>query len=352
MGAEGTSRAVELERIRSEIVRLESRLAQVSSQRGDQRQRLERLSLEVELQEERVAEVRAERRLVESRLAELDESIEALEARLEVSRSRLQRGLSALYRLGGGGTWRSLLSASTPGGSLAARRTLRYLSWLQATRIEAYRRDRQELTTRRAERLEQRDRVAELEDSETTRLARLDTLESQQAQVVAALEREEAELERRTAELTARQGRLTELLSFLAGQRLEDPGEVPIQRFKGVLDWPLAGKLVQRFGPRLDPRYKTQVPHNGISLEPVGTAEVRAIFPGVVVFAEDFEGFGITVVVHHAGRVFTLYSGLASARVVAEDVISSGQVLGRAAARLYFEVREEDRPQDPLEWLR
>ena len=71
-----------------------------------------------------------------------------------------------------------------------------------------------------------------------------------------------------------------------------------------------------------------------------------------MVFAEDFEGFGITVVVLHAGRVFTLYSGLASTRVVAQDVVSSGQALGRAASRLYFEVRVEDRPEDPLEWLR
>lgn len=127
---------------------------------------------------------------------------------------------------------------------------------------------------------------------------------------------------------------------------------MPIQRFRGVLDWPMSGVVVQRFGPRLDPRYRTRVPHNGISLEPASETEVQAIFPGVVVFAEDFEGFGITVVVHHTGRVFTLYSGLSSARVVAQDVVSSGQVLGRAADRLYFEVRVEDRPEDPLEWLR
>ena len=350
--AEGTSRAVELERIRVEIERLERRLTRVSSQQGDQRQRLERLTLEVELQRERVAEARTERALVAERVAALDRSIAVLEAELEASRAHLQRGLSTLYRLGGTGIWRSLLTASTAGGSLEARRALRYLSWRQATRVEEYRRDRLALSERRAERREGLDRAAELEASEARRLARLDTLRRQQTQVVAALEREAAELERQAAGLAARQERLTQLLSFLSGQRLDSRGETPIQRFKGVLDWPLSGRVVQGFGPRLDPRYRTKVPHNGISLAPDGESEVRAIFPGVVVFAEDFEGFGVTVVVHHAGRVFTLYSGLASARVVAEDVISSGQVVGRAADRLYFEVRVEDRPEDPLEWLR
>lgn len=349
---EDRSRAAELERIRSEIERLERRLSRVSVQRGDQRQRLGRLGLEVELQEERVAEARTERRLVEGRLTELAASIELLEGRLETSRARLRRGLSTLYRLGGGSVWRSLLTAPTARGSLEARRTLRYLSWRQAARVEEYRHDRRELAARRAERLEQLEHAAALEEREANRLARLAVLRRQQAQVLAALEREAAELERRTAALVARQERLTELLSLLAGRRPETTNEVEIQRFKGVLDWPLAGEVVQGFGPRLDPRYRTKVPHNGISLAPGEATEVRAIFPGVVVFAEDFEGFGVTVVVHHAGRVFTLYSDLDSARVVAQDVVSSGQVLGRAGDRLYFEIRVEDRPEDPLEWLR
>ena len=81
-------------------------------------------------------------------------------------------------------------------------------------------------------------------------------------------------------------------------------------------------------------------------------AHARVRVPPAIPFAEDFEGFGITVVVLHTGRVFTLYSGLASTGVVAKDVVSSGQAVGRAASQLYFEVRVEDRPQDPLEWLR
>lgn len=352
-GEGSVSRAAELERIRVEIERLEQRLGSLAIERGDQRRRLDRLRLEVRLQEQRVAEARTERLMVDERLARLGEAIAGLEERLAGSRQRLRRGLATLYRLGGGGVWRSLLTASTPSGSLAARRSLRYLSWRQARRVEEYRRDRRELAARREEKLAQSRLAAELVERETVRLGRLEALRRQQAMVVAALEREEAELARRAADLADRQRRLTELMSFLAAGRPEDGGEVPIQRFKGVLDWPLTGTVVQPFGPRLDPRYRTRVPHNGISLAAeVEGGEVRTVFPGVVVFAEDFEGFGITVVVHHAGRVFSLYSGLASTRVVAQDVVSSGEVVGRASGPLYFEIRVEDRPEDPLEWLR
>ena len=81
-------------------------------------------------------------------------------------------------------------------------------------------------------------------------------------------------------------------------------------------------------------------------------AEVRVVFPGKVLFAAPFQGYGLTAVVHHPGRVFSLYAGLEELKVGAEDVLSLGQVIGIAKDTLYFEIREENRPVDPAQWLR
>ena len=128
--------------------------------------------------------------------------------------------------------------------------------------------------------------------------------------------------------------------------------EEAIQGFKGVLDWPLAGRVVTDFGPRLDPRYRTQVPHNGIAIEAPLRSPVRPIYPGNVIFASPFQGYGLTVVVKHAGGVLTLYAGLETLQVARGDVVTLGSVLGAATAELYFELREQNRAVDPLEWLR
>jgi len=64
------------------------------------------------------------------------------------------------------------------------------------------------------------------------------------------------------------------------------------------------------------------------------------------------QGYGLTAVVHHPGRVFSLYAGLGELQVAAEDVLSLGQVIGIATDTLYFEIREENRPVDPARWLR
>jgi septal ring factor EnvC (AmiA/AmiB activator) len=95
------------------------------------------------------------------------------------------------------------------------------------------------------------------------------------------------------------------------------------------------------------------VPHNGIEIAPErGGAAVQAVYPGKVLYAAPFQGYGPTVVVHHAGRVFTLYAGLGELRVGEGDVLELGDPVGTAAGPLYFEIRSENLPEDPERWLR
>jgi len=156
----------------------------------------------------------------------------------------------------------------------------------------------------------------------------------------------------RAGDLERKVAQLAEFLDHLYGRNPERLAGRPLQRFKGVLDWPVRGDLIAGFGPRLDPRYRTRVPHNGVSLATPAGAEVRAVFAGKVLFAAPFEGYGTTVVVHHPGRVFTLYAGLSALRTGQGAMVRLGDVLGVSSSKLYFEIRVENRPENPLTWLR
>ena len=79
---------------------------------------------------------------------------------------------------------------------------------------------------------------------------------------------------------------------------------------------------------------------------------MRAVFPGRVVYAQALEGYGETVIVRHAGRVYTLYAGMGEISVAVDELLSLGQEVGSADGGLYFEIREENRPVDPSEWIR
>jgi septal ring factor EnvC (AmiA/AmiB activator) len=58
------------------------------------------------------------------------------------------------------------------------------------------------------------------------------------------------------------------------------------------------------------------------------------------------------VVVSHPGKVLTLCAGLSAVRVKQDDVVSLNAVLGLAGDTVYFEIRVDNRPEDPARWLR
>ena len=346
------ARGQELAAIRGEIARLQARMSSVAAESAGLSGELERTELSLEIQAKRLEEAQAAQRLSDARLEELGGAVASLEVELGEHREALRRRLTDLYRLGRQGYLRLLLSVRSRRQLLPAIRSLRYLARRDGTLLGRFLDTRAELAVERRE-LVERQRERELwVDLERQRHGELARLQTKQALLLGQLQRQRGQLSARAVRLAEKERKLSNLMDFLAGRAQTPLSGQPIHDFRGALDWPARGHLTQGFGDREDPRYGTRVPHNGIALATVEGLPVRVIYPGKVVFAAPFEGYGPTVVVHHSGRVFTLYAGLERLTVRQNDILRLGQTVGPAAARLYFEIREENRPVDPLDWLR
>ncbi|HXO22373.1 MAG TPA: peptidoglycan DD-metalloendopeptidase family protein [Thermoanaerobaculia bacterium] len=342
----------ELADIRAEISRLESRLADARREQSGLAGRLAQTDLELKLEEERLAEAVAARDLTARQAAAGELEVARLEAALAASRRELGRRLAGLYRLGRQGTLRLLLSLKPGDQLLPSIRMVRYLARHDRETIDRYMEDREDLARERDRLVAARGELERWIAQEEVRRKGLVQLQLRQAALLAQSEREGRALAARADELAAKERKLAAFLDLLYGRSPQALAGQPMQQFRGVLDWPARGRVAAGFGPQLDPRYRTQVPHNGVDIATSPGSEVRAVFPGRVLFAAPFEGYGLTVVVHHPGRVFTLYAGLSECRVAKEDMVSLGQVVGLASDKLYFEVRVENRPENPLTWLR
>jgi septal ring factor EnvC (AmiA/AmiB activator) len=350
--ATAPDRERELERVREEIGRLQRELSRLERQASGAAGELERLEVELALQRERVTEARTAQELAAQRLAGSEAELERLGRELEATADELRRRLVGLYRLGRHGYLRLLLAVEPGSDPLEAFRLLRFLVRRDARAFDRYtaarhglalERDRAEVWREEAESWLARE---EARGRELTRLTRRQEL------VLAQLGGERRELAAETARLEDREAKLSSFLDFLFGRSDAPLSGRPIQEFRGVLDWPAAGPVTQGFGPRLDPRYRTQVPHNGVQVALAPGTAVRAVYPGKVLFAAPFRGYGPTVIVHHPGRVFTLYAGLGELAVGRDAVVALGDVLGTSRDALYFEIRVENRPEDPRGWLR
>ncbi len=352
LSAQEVSREQALDFLRLQINRLQVDLARLGHERRSLQAELSRIEIELELQQVRVREAQSQRGRSAAALAVLEREVGALEARLENSRGELRGVLMRLYRVGDQGYLRLFLSLDSGQEVLDGVRQLRFLARRDASALRRYVETHEALADRREQARLKAGEIQRWLNQEEARRQELERVRIRQADVLARITTEHRLATARANVLVERERKLSELIAMLTGQLESMPAGAPITRYRGVLDWPVRGRIMRGFGPRLDPRYGTRVPHNGLQFSTAPLDQVRSIYGGRVLLAAPLEGYGLTAIVLHPGRIFTLYAGLAELRVAKDDVVSLGQVVGTVTGQFYFEVRVENRPENPVDWLR
>ena len=223
-----------------------------------------------------------------------------------------------------------------------------------------------------------------LERQEVTRQEELVHEQEREADLLARLERDQAQAEeyRATVALAREQlgqelGRLEELLAEAIGE-IEDHEDhvaaleaeskrieleilrrqVREGRAPGVLAWPVGGALASPYGWRIHPIFGDRRLHTGIDLRGSTGEPIHAAGNGTVILAETWGGYGRTVVVDHGGGVATLYAHASRIAVGVGENVQAGDVVAYVGCtgyctgpHLHFEVREVGQPVDPMHYL-
>ncbi len=144
---------------------------------------------------------------------------------------------------------------------------------------------------------------------------------------------------------------LNKQTKVLEGEK--EKGLLMAQR-KGVLSWPREGRIVSLFGKRKHPWLDTYVINNGIKIKSETSTEVKSVAPGKVMFADIFQMYGKMIIIDHGGGFYTIYGYLFRLNVLLGKEVTGGEIIGaiKVGRSLYFEVRENGKPQNPLNWLR
>lgn len=130
------------------------------------------------------------------------------------------------------------------------------------------------------------------------------------------------------------------------------PAPDPVAGFRslrGRLPFPIAGRAeVNRVNRGGGPGVEM--------LAPNGTA-VRSVAAGRVSFADRYDDYGLTVILDHGDRYYSVYASLGSTDVHVGDSVTSGARIGTVGSvdgtppRLYFELRHNASTLDPAPWL-
>lgn len=307
-----------------------------------------------------------ERERTRVRLASLGRSIEAARERLrstdaELGRLRpeIEARLVRLYKLMPLGYERLLLSvddarkfdrAARVVGVLARRdrEQLEHFQRLRANRsaeVARLTREEKELAALQAQLAREQAALAETAAAQAKLLAEVRSRRDMTARLAAELDAARDRLDRSVGELSTTAPAVS---PFGGGLRIR----------AGTMEWPVRGQVSAKFGRQVSSRFGTMVRRNGIDIATAPGTPVKAVQRGRVAFADAFTGFGLVVILDHGERAYTLYGHLADATVSRGSTVEPGQVIGTVGtspdgeASLYFEVRVDGRPVDPVQWLK
>jgi septal ring factor EnvC (AmiA/AmiB activator) len=326
----------------------ESLSTQKKSLLGD----LRRLEVERQIKATELEENSARLDAVTTELTQTSERIAATEHDLSQATPAIRERLVRIYKLGRLGYTRLLLSLDD---ARTFQRTARVVSLLAQRDRERIDRYRQLIATQSVSRArlagEQKEAQALEQQIETDQRSVAQAMAVRNS-MVKSVEEQRGLTTQLIAELSAANDRL----NVSVGQ-LKSLG-TGSSKLPGKFDWPLTGSLQTRFGKEVSSRFGTLIARNGVEIAAAEQTPVKAASEGKVVYASTFTGFGQLVILDHGNRTFTLYGHLRSRAVQQGEAVARGQVVGTSgvtptgAPALYFELRIDGKPVDPVQWLK
>ncbi|MCE7030081.1 M23 family metallopeptidase [Jiella avicenniae] len=128
------------------------------------------------------------------------------------------------------------------------------------------------------------------------------------------------------------------------------PNSTGISQFR----WPVQGRVINRYGEKVDGRR-----NDGVNISVPRGTPIKAAENGVVIYAGDgLKEFGNTVLVKHDNGLITVYGHADALKVKKGEDVRRGEVIAQSGMSgdadvpmLHFEVRKNSSPVDPTKYL-
>jgi septal ring factor EnvC (AmiA/AmiB activator) len=391
--AEVAEKQSDLKDLRGQIETLRKNMAAAEGTRADVADQLKDAERDISITQRDLHQLAGQRTGLQSTLKDLGAQSRELEGRLANQQSQLEKLVYRQYVQGNPDSLRLLLNGDDP-NQLA--RDLHYLAAIGRARsqllheIEATLERKQALTNDTRERAEQ---LAAVEAKQKQQHGKLLAQREQRKATLEKISSKIASQRREIGSLQRDEKRLSQLIERLAKIIAAKPAPKPrkptpsgsegssgsdkpagkpatteianertpeatpsgnFARLKGSLRLPAKGAVTNRFGSARQEGSNWK----GLFIRASVGSEVKAIAGGRVVFAEWMRGFGNLLIVDHGDSYLTIYGNNDSLLKQVGDAVRGGDTVasvgnsgGNPESGLYFELRHQGQPLDPLKWV-
>jgi septal ring factor EnvC (AmiA/AmiB activator) len=328
---------------------LQREAERLASQESSLLNDVRKLEVERQIKSEEVKRLDGDAARVGAELAETNARMESLEQSAAVEGPELRARIVEIYKLGQARYVRVLFSAPDFRRIGQASRTVAAMAKLDRDRIAAHQRTLAELKTTRATLEERQKALASVRAAAEKAQVAAQRAAQARNDLIRDIDRRRDLNAQLAGELQAAQQKLQLALRDVASGGSAPDVSLPLKPFRGDLDWPVRGEVRRRFNAGLS---------KGIEIAADEGANAVAVHDGTVAFAGTFSGFGNLVILDHGSQTFSLYGDLLEMAVSKGARVDRGQPVGSVgptasgAAGLYFELRIDGQPVDPLQWLK
>lgn len=349
----------QLKELKKNINSLNAWLNKAQGKKSELQKALQKSEQEISRIGKDIHKIQQQLNQAQASLKKLQKKKKKLELQLKNQQSYLKKQIVTAYSLGRQPAVKVLLNLEDP---QKIDRTLAYYDYFNKARakeIESYRTTIDELSATRLAIDHQNETLINARSKLVTSKAELNESQRSRKRTLAKLNSSIKGKSLELEKLTNDQKRLEELLKkvekAIANLKLPEDSR-PFSQLRSKLPWPTRGKVTKYYRSRLAGGKLRQ---NGVIIETNPAEQVSAVHYGRVVFSDWIRGFGLMTIIDHGGGYMSLYGHNKSLLKDIGDWVHTGEAIayagnsgGQQETGLYFEIRKNGRPQNPLKWLK
>ena len=337
-----------LQEIDEQRAALERRIAEHEAQAGTLKERIDALNRQI-------TDLQIEMNRLDTQIDKIKSRVHSAQARIDQTQAEIDRikkiateQAIELYKAGATDAIEALLDSSSL-AELDARAELLGVAAQESTgALIRYGRLRVEIQAEHRELFRLKE---ELTEEVKNRAIFSDRLSDKKTELNVNL----AELSRKLSNERAKEGNLQDESDRIKGQLEAIAARNSVEKLgtsaQGFI-WPINGSVTSPYG------YRWGRMHTGIDIDGYTGQPMVASKDGVVVMAEYYSGYGLTVVVDHGGGYATLYAHQSRTNVSNGQSVEQGDLIGWVGCtgsctgdHLHFEVRVNGSPRNPMDYL-
>ncbi len=386
--AEVAEKRSDLKELRGQIESLRKEMNAAEGKRASAADQLKEMEREISITQRELHHLSGQRSKLQATLKNLGDEAQALEKRLDYLHAQLENLVYRQYVQGNPDALRLLLNGEDP-NQLA--RDLYYLGAIGRARSQMLKETETVLERKKSLAQDMRERAEELASIEARQKEQHVKLVAQREQRKVVLERISSKIsaqrkeignlqrdEKQLAQLIARLNRIIaarppprkekappatpsekrpmsrDSATEIANEAIPEALSGSFAALKGKLRLPVQGVVTNRFGTQRQEGSTWK----GLFIRAQVGSDIKAVANGRVVFAEWMRGFGNLLIVNHGDSYLSIYAyNDAMLKQVGETVkggdsiATAGNSGGNPESGLYFELRHQGQPIDPLKWV-